>query len=387
MWVTPEGVRDWGKHAHGSPLYAHLVEVIAADSELMRVLNRIEHLPHVNLLLGGVHYLLMGGADSELAGWYGSLVDNPLPAAEIDPIFRRFVLEHEEQIVELGNTRYTQTNECRRCIALLPAVMTAPFERFHLIEIGASAGLNLGLDRYHYRFGDQEWGPESPVLLEGETRGSEVPLHDVDVLSRTGLDLNPILSGDTDSQQWLDALIWPEQDERRARLLQALELVSSLGLEMVAGDALDILPGVLGQLPSGEPAIVMNAFTLGQLTLEARDGVEEICDMARAERPVYRVSMEILDRADEWAKVSVAGAGVPVPIGQAHPHGEWVEFGIRPDRRPGSRPRSSPRSRRSTGSGRPLRSRRASASSRSRHTGVTGGWRVCRSPRASARWP
>ena len=27
MWNTPEGVRDWGKHAHGSPLYAHWVEI------------------------------------------------------------------------------------------------------------------------------------------------------------------------------------------------------------------------------------------------------------------------------------------------------------------------------------------------------------------------
>jgi hypothetical protein len=326
MWATPDGVRAWGKHAHGSPLYAHLVEVIAGDEELMRVLNRIEHLPQVNLLVGGVHYLLMSGVDPGLAAWYPSLVDDPSPVEQIDPVFRSFVLEHEENLVELGKTRYTQTNECRRCIALLPAVMTAPFESFHLVEIGASAGLNLALDRYHYRFGGLEWGPESPVILEGEWRGSRVPLHDIEVLSRTGLDLNPILPGDHDAQRWLDALIWPEHSERRARLRHGLALVSGLGLEMITGDALETLPGVLARFPSGEPVVVMNAFTLGQFTLEGRERVEQICDIARASRPVYRMSMEVLDKEDDWAQLSVAGEGALVTIGQAHPHGEWVEL-------------------------------------------------------------
>jgi hypothetical protein len=326
MWNTPEGVRDWGKHAHGSPLYAHLVEVIAADSEMMRVLNRITHLPQLNLLLGGVHHLLMGGADPRLAAWYASLVEDPLPVDQIDPVFRLFVLEHEEEIVELGSSRYTQTNECRRCIALLPGVMTAPFERFHLIEIGCSAGLNLALDRYHYRVGGLEWGPESTVLLEGGSRGAEIAFHEIEVLSRIGLDLNPILPGDTDSRQWLDALIWPEQSERRARLRHALELVSNLEVAMIAGDALDTLAPVMDRLPEGEPVMVMNAFALRQLTPEGRDRVEQICDIARSSRPVYRVSMEILDKADDWARVSVGSEGTPVQIGQAHPHGEWVEI-------------------------------------------------------------
>ena len=325
MWVGAEDVRAWGKHAHGSPLYAHLVEVMAGDQELMRVLNRIEHLPQVNLLVGGVHYMLMRGADPTLASWYPSLVDTPLSLEQVGPVFRSFVLDHEEELVDLGSTRYTQTNECRRCIALMPAVMIAQFERFHLVEIGTSAGLNLALDRYRYRFGDLEWGPESTVVLEGEWRGSRFPLHDIEVMSRIGLDLNPILPGDTDSKMWLDALIWPEHTERRARLRNALGLVSGLGLEMVAGDALETLPEVLDLLPSGEPVVVMNAFSLNQFTPEGRDRVEEICDQARASRPVFRVSMEVLDKEDDWARLSVATVGTLERIGQAHPHGEWVE--------------------------------------------------------------
>ncbi len=326
MWTSPQGVRAWGKHAHGSPLYAHLVEVIADDEELMRVLHRIEHLPQVNLLLGSIHFLLLRDPAATLAGWYGSLVEDPKPASEVDSVFRSFLFEHEDQIVELANSHYTQTNECRRCIALLPAVMSAGFDRFHLIEVGASAGLNLAMDRYRYEFGDLRWGPASRVVLEGEWRGRRVALRDIEVLSRTGLDLSPILPGDVDAQQWLDALIWPEQMERRDRLRAALSMVPTLGLEMVAGDALETLPDALERLPAGEPAVVINAFTFGQLTPEGRERVEAICDAERESRRVYRVSLELLANADEWARVSVANQGPLVQIGQAHPHGEWVEL-------------------------------------------------------------
>ncbi len=30
-WSHAEYMRDWGKHTHGSPLYAELVEVVAED--------------------------------------------------------------------------------------------------------------------------------------------------------------------------------------------------------------------------------------------------------------------------------------------------------------------------------------------------------------------
>ena len=86
--------------------------------------------------------------------------------------FRRFVLEHEDEIAAIGATRYTQTNESRRTVALLPGVWAGPLDRFHLIDVGASAGLNLALDRYRYRWGSVEWG-DSPLLQEAESRGAD----------------------------------------------------------------------------------------------------------------------------------------------------------------------------------------------------------------------
>ena len=324
--VTLHYLQDWGKHTHGSPLYAELVEVIGGDAELLRVINRIEHRPPPNLLFAAVQYLLMDQPDADLAAYYPSLRGDALPPDGVGSVFREFVLDHEEEIVALGNSRYTQTNEARRCVALLPLVMMAAFHRFHLVDIGTSAGLNLGLDLYRDRFDDRGWGPPSPVVLHTESRGAEVPLHEIEVLSRTGLDLNPIDPGDSDGRRWLDALIWPEHHERRDRLRRALGVVSDIPIEMVAGDALRTLPRVLASLPAEEPAVVMNSFAMAQLDPEGRAHIEEIADRAREQRPVFRAIMELFDASDDWARLVVDDGSGLKTVGQAHPHGEWIEL-------------------------------------------------------------
>lgn len=324
--VTVQYMRDWGKHAHGSPLYATLVDVVSADAELMRVINRIEHQLPPNLLFAAVQYLLMEGADDDLSRFYPSLTTDPDPPEGVGPHFRRFVLEHEEQIVEIGNTRYTQTNECRRCIALLPMVMMAPFDSFHLVDIGASAGLNLAVDRYGYRYDVAQWHTDASLVLEAEWRGAPVALREVEVVGRTGLDLNPLDPYDVSARRWLDALIWPEHHERRARLRSALELVSTLEMEMVGGDATATLPVCLDNLAPGVPVVMMSSFTLAQFSPAQRDRLETVLSDARAHRPVHSISMEALEKSDDWAQLVVDdGSGTRI-VGQAHPHGEWVEI-------------------------------------------------------------
>jgi hypothetical protein len=335
--VTAQYMRDWGKHTHGSPLYAGLVEVVADDPELMRVINRIEHLPPPNLLFAAVQYLLMEGADDDLARFYPSIVPAPEPPETVGPPFRRFVLQHEERIVEIGNTRYTQTNECRRCVSLLPMMMMAPFDSFHLVDVGASAGLNLANDHYGYRYDGLQWHPEAGLVLQAEWRGEPVPFHEIEILGRTGLDLNPLDPSDEGACRWLDALIWPEHGERRARLRCALQLVAALDIDMIAGDAILTLPHVLEAIAPGVPVVLMSSFTLGQFDRARRQAFDEIVAGAREDRPVFRMSMDVLEKSDDWAQLVVDDGGGPRIVGQAHPHGEWVEIYLRPGRRPGSR--------------------------------------------------
>ncbi|HEU4895808.1 MAG TPA: DUF2332 domain-containing protein [Acidimicrobiia bacterium] len=323
--TTPGDVLEWRRHAGDSPLYERLAHVIADDPELMRVLNEIEHDPAPNILLAGVQFLLMSDPTDDLARFYPNLVERPERASAVDPVFRQFVLDHEHQLVDIGRTRHTQTNEVRRCAALLPAIWETPATEFHLVDVGTSAGLNLVMDRYRYDWDGLEWGPSSPVTLECSVRGRPPRPRPITIMSRTGLDLSPLDPAEHDDRMWLEALIWPEQTTRRRRLQAALEVQSGETVHLVAGDAVDTFGTTLEQLPDG-PVIAMHSVALNQFEADQRSALDEQIDAARSGRPVWRVSMELLDWRDDAPTISIDDGSGPTVIGQGHPHGEWVEL-------------------------------------------------------------
>ena len=299
---------------------------MASDAELMRVLNRIEHTPNTNVLFAGVQFLMKKGHGSDLAQYYPNFSEKPLALTGIDLPFKSFVLDHEEQLVEIGQMRYTQTNECRRCVALLAGVWETPLNEFHLIDVGCSAGLNLALDRYGYQWSDVRWGDVSALTLASELRGRTPNLRDIEVLSRTGLDLNPIDPTDADDRLWLWSLIWPEQHERRQRLVAALDVVGDCPIDFVKSDATRSLDEVLGRLPRGEPAIVMNSFAMNQFSPEMREDLEATVTRHRDSREIHRLSFEIYNSPNEWASLQIDDGSGFETVGQAHIHGEWLEL-------------------------------------------------------------
>ena len=262
----------------------------------------------------------------DLARYYPNFTPAPSSLEGIDSLFKSFVLDHEEPLVMIGETRYTQTNECRRCVALLPGVWETGLDRFHLIDIGCSAGLNLALDRYGYRWGEFGFVGDSSVLLESELRGRSPAIRDIEVLSRTGLDLNPIDPTDADDRLWLWSLVWPEQHSRRERLIAALEQIKACPIDFVEGDATVSLDKVLKRLPDDEPAIVMNSFAMNQFSAEMRDELEATVARHRSDRDIHRISFEVYNSPNEWASLQLDnGSGFEI-LGQAHIHGEWLEL-------------------------------------------------------------
>lgn len=309
-----------------SPLYSRLVEVIGDDPELLEFLNRIEHRPRPNVLLAGVQYLLMQEPTEPLGQHYPNIGETREAEGGLEARFKDFVRRHEDALLEIGRTRYTQTNECRRCAVILPVIWRTPLTEFHLVDVGTSAGLNLNLDRYRYRWGDLEWGPSSMVNLETENRGVDLMPRTIELSSRTGLDLNPIDAGDPADRLWLEALIWPEHFERRRRLAAALELAARHPVDIVAGDALETMEPVLHDLPSGEPIIVMHSFALLQFTRESRAEFREILQRQRKARPIYEVSFDAMGREDGSGGLTIDDGSDAMEVGRAHPHGEWVEL-------------------------------------------------------------
>ncbi|WP_455131895.1 DUF2332 domain-containing protein [Microbacterium aurum] len=234
-------------HPH-SPCYADWSHRIAADDG---VLARIDRLPvakrQPNLVLAAARY---AGARQG-------------PFEE----FRDFLLGEWDRIADIAAARSTQTNEPARAAVLLPLFARAAGRKsLYLIEIGASAGLCLYPDRYSYRYDglalDPVDGP-SPVRLVCRTTGEPpVPQRLPDVVGRAGVDLNPLDVTDPDHVRWLECLIWPEQEERLARLRAAVSVAQDPPA-IVAGDLNDTVAELVRGAPRDAAVVVFGSAVLG----------------------------------------------------------------------------------------------------------------------------
>src|SRR5262249_23955211 len=122
-----------------------------------------------------------------------------------------------------------QTNETRRTIALLPGFFAAARGGgpLHVLEIGASAGLNTNWDRFAYRAGGWSWGATDPGAPSIDTawRGPAPDLSTpLTVASRGACDLQPLDVRDPAQRDQLRAYVWPDQTERLARFDRAVAL-------------------------------------------------------------------------------------------------------------------------------------------------------------------
>ena len=124
-----------------------------------------------------------------------------------------------------------QTNEVGRSAVLfagLSHLSSIHEQPIHLFEIGASAGLNLNLDRYAYRFAGEQFGdPDSPLELSPSWQGPLPPCRKVEIASRRGCDVFPLDTTDPGDREQLLAYVWPDQTERVERLAQALDIATS----------------------------------------------------------------------------------------------------------------------------------------------------------------
>lgn len=324
--------------AESSPLYAVLCRHIAADRDILRLAALAwPRRPVPNLLLGAVHYLLLGGVRHPLERFYPSVVSLAFPPQDAYPAFRDFCLEHWSAVESLVTSRLVQTNEVRRCACLLPAfgivARAAGGRPLSLIEIGASAGLNLLWDHYAYDYGDgHRYGAlEAPLLLTCDIRGNvRTPVPDTlpGVAARVGIDLHPVNVRDSDAVQWLRALIWPEQGERAVRLEQAAEIAQGDPPTLLAGDALDVLPSALAEAPSDTTLCVFHSFALNQFPREARERLFAYLSKYSEVRDVYVVSLEHHDLTDPHLDLDIYRGGVRQTRTLAHcqPHGAWMEW-------------------------------------------------------------
>jgi hypothetical protein len=291
-----DATRDWYRRAAvelggTSPLQVSWALGVADDDELLGLIAGLPREHRQPSLLFAV------------AGFGGA------PAAAY-PQWRAFVVGHWGVLAPMVAARRTQTNEVGRCIPLLLGL-----SRFDgpiaLLEIGASAGLCLAVDRYSYRFDDgpvlaAATGAGAPLLSASTSGGSgssasrvphqkdspsgaegaasvdrldAPPSRMPDIVWRAGIDLAPLDVRDADDVRWLEALLPPDRPERLARLRGAIAAVAFAdpadSPTVFAGDALEALAEVASSAPRDATLVVASLGTMAYLSAAARAAIPD----------------------------------------------------------------------------------------------------------------
>lgn len=297
-----------------SPHYERLTQEIAESGVILRfLLDLPAPRRQPNLLLGAA--TLVAGRPPDIA----SLTD--------------MVASRAEKLRAVMLRRTTQTNEPARCAVLLPLLAALP-QPLALIEVGASAGLCLLPDRYGYDFGEARLAPAdpaAPVFRCAVTGPAPLPTALPRVTWRAGLDLNPLDVASDEDTAWLEALIWPEQDERRRNLRAALAVARRDPPRVVRGDLLHDLRPLMVEAPADATLVVFHAAVLAYVTPpEAR---QPFVDTVRGSHAVWisneapRVFPDIAARAAQPAPhwrflLAVDGE----PRAWTGPHGQSLEW-------------------------------------------------------------
>jgi hypothetical protein len=291
-----------------SPLYEALAHGVASEPGMLAFLAELPiSKQQPNLLLAAQRFVCGSPTD-----WHA---------------FRAGFFSRTDAIRAEMLSRRTQTNEPARCAVLLPALarLTGPLA---LIEVGASAGLCLLPDRYGYAYdGYRPFGaePRFPCRVNTATLVPDKAPH---VVWRAGLDLNPLDVRNDDDMAWLEALVWPDQPHRLARLRAAIAVARADPPRIVAGDLLTSLSALAAEAPNDATLVVFHTAVLSYVAdLDARAGFARTVRDLKAvwisnEAPF--VFPHIASPSGPRGALLLAVNGEPTAW--TDPHGAWIEW-------------------------------------------------------------
>jgi hypothetical protein len=189
------------------------------------------------------------------------------------PTFRATALRHWSEVSTTMLARSTQTNEAARCATLLPVLMQLP-QPLALLEVGASAGLCLLPDRYAYDFDGHHLTPANttvPPRFACHVEGAiPLPQRLPQIVWRGGLDLNPIDVRDDDQCTWLEALVWPGQEQRLQHLRAALAVARQDPPKVRRGNLLHDLASLATEAPRNATLVVFHTAVLAYVSAQAQ---------------------------------------------------------------------------------------------------------------------
>jgi hypothetical protein len=138
----------------------------------------------------------------------------------------------KDKLIPIIKTETVQTNETQRGLFwLFPAILTG-WSHLHLVDLGASAGLNLVADQRRFTWSDgdntlsfgaaeneQFVSQVRPRVPQFWTKDPRIPA----IVSRSGCDLHPFPLKTEADRAKLESFVWPDQLHRFARLHEGIE--------------------------------------------------------------------------------------------------------------------------------------------------------------------
>lgn len=327
----------------GSPLYARLIGAAARDAAAGGVVWRILE-PYASdpdgsavvlRFMAAVHRLVLRGGAPELAAVYPSAGGNAGDEGA-EGAFLATVTAHEETL-RVDTAQPLQTNEVGRAAALVGGFLTVA-RRFGLplrvLEIGASAGLNLRWDRFLYEARGRTWGdPDSPVRL-CEFNTEALPPFEVGAVveSRRGCDPHPIDPSTDEGATLLLSFVWPDQLARIRLLRGAIEVARRVPATVDEAPASAWLRDRTSEPAPGVATVVYHSIVRQYFDDDERGAVADALDdagrAATSDAPFGYLRMEPAEDDDKVVEVRLTTwpGGAEALLAQTGYHGTGVRW-------------------------------------------------------------
>lgn len=256
-------------------------------------------------LLAGVQRLVLSRAEPQLTMYYPNLGGAASPATawqDFEPVLRRHVDELRAAL-EIA----PQTNEPGRSapllVGLFDAVRRSGLSSVRLLELGASAGLNLLVDEFYVAGDGWSYGPAaSPLQLTDAVRGPLTPAP-FRVVERRGCDLAPVDASTVEGRLRLTSFVWPHDLHRYERLRAALAVAAAHPVTVDPAPASAWLASMLEPaVPDGVLTVVWHSITRQYWPAAEIAETSRVLEAARERMPIAHIAMEspvlVNDRAE-----------------------------------------------------------------------------------------
>ncbi|MEO6879951.1 MAG: DUF2332 domain-containing protein [Mycobacteriaceae bacterium] len=284
-----------------SPLNDELMRSAADDLEaggiVATVFDGLGGLPPAAVpelrFVAAVHRLVLSRHAPRLALLYPS-VGGVLNRAQLWPAAAEALGENTTQVRRWMAETGVQTNEVGRCGPLWGGLQVAAQRcgklPVRLLEVGASAGLNLRPDRIGLVVGGRVRGQtDSGLVLDPGWTG--LPSVDLErplrISHRAACDLQPVDVSTTDGREHLASFVWADDLARWERLRAAMTLAQAEPVAVQPLSAADFLGAELAHAHLGELTVVWHSVVWQYVSAAERERARAVLAAAATRASIH----------------------------------------------------------------------------------------------------